>query len=320
MDIALFAVKRFLSAVVVLFVVSVLTFLIFFAIPNGDPALRLAGRTATAQTIATVRHDYGFDKPLYVQYVKTMKQIFDGSIQSYAQHVTVFSQIRRGLPATLSLAVGAAIVWMVIGIVLGVLGALRAGKATDIGITTFSFVGISAPSFVLGSILLYALTYKTHIFPEGGGYAPLLQDPVAWFEHLILPWITLAVLYIGVYAQVLRSSVLEAMTTDAVRTARAKGLSPQRVLIRHVLRVSLIPIASLWGLDFAAVLGGSTLVVEKVFNLNGVGQYAADSVGSLDVPPVLVVVLLGATIVVLMNAIVDVLYAVLDPRIRTSTA
>jgi peptide/nickel transport system permease protein len=312
--------KSLVSSVVVLFVVSVLTFLIFFAIPNGDPALRLAGRTATAQTIATVRHDYGFDRPLYVQYLKTMKQVFDGSIQSYTQHVTVFSQIKRGLPATLSLAIGAAVIWMIIGIVLGVIGALRAGKATDVGITTFSFIGISAPSFVLGSILLYALTYKAHIFPEGGGYTPLTSNPVAWFEHLILPWFTLAVLYIGIYAQVLRSSVLDAMNTDAVRTARAKGLSPRRVLIKHVLRMSLIPIASLWGLDFAAVLGGSTLVVEKVFNLNGVGQYAADSVGSLDVPPVLVIVLLGAAIVVLMNAVVDVFYAVLDPRIRTSTA
>jgi peptide/nickel transport system permease protein len=255
-----------------------------------------------------------------VQYLKTMKQVFDGSIQSYTQHVTVFSQIKRGLPATLSLAIGAAVIWMIIGIVLGVIGALRAGKATDVGITTFSFIGISAPSFVLGSILLYALTYKAHIFPEGGGYTPLTSNPVAWFEHLILPWFTLAVLYIGIYAQVLRSSVLDAMNTDAVRTARAKGLSPRRVLIKHVLRMSLIPIASLWGLDFAAVLGGSTLVVEKVFNLNGVGQYAADSVGSLDVPPVLVIVLLGAAIVVLMNAVVDVFYAVLDPRIRTSTA
>jgi peptide/nickel transport system permease protein len=319
MGIALFALKRLGSAIVVLFAVSILTFLIFFAIPNGDPALRLAGRTATPQTIATVRHDYGFDRPLYVQYWRTMKQIFDGSIQSYTQHVTVFSQIKRGLPATLSLAIGAAIIWMLLGVILGVIGALRAGTATDVGITTFNFVGISAPSFVLGSILLYALTYKTHLFPEGGGYAPLSGNPVAWAEHLILPWLTLALLYIGIYAQVLRSTVLDAMTTDAVRTARAKGLSPRRVLLKHILRMSLIPIVSLWGLDFAAVLGGSTLVVEKVFNLNGVGQYAADSVGSLDVPPVLVVVLLGAAIVVLMNAIVDVLYAVLDPRIRTNT-
>jgi peptide/nickel transport system permease protein len=319
MDIAIFAVKRLASAIVVLFVMSILTFLIFFAIPNGDPALRLAGRTANAQTIATVRHDYGFDRPLWVQYGKVMHQIFNGSIQSYTQHVTVFSQIKRGLPATLSLAIGAAIVWMVVGVVLGVIGALRVGKGTDVAITTFSFVGISAPSFVVGAILLFLLTFKSHVFPPGG-YTGITQDPAQWFQHLVLPWITLALLYIGVYAQVLRSSVLEAMTTDAVRTARAKGLSPTRVMIKHVLRVSLIPIASLWGLDFAAVIGGSTLVVESVFNLNGIGQYAADSVRSLDVPPILVVTLLGACFVVLMNAIVDVLYAFLDPRIRTATA
>ena len=141
-----------------------------------------------------------------------------------------------------------------------------------------------------------------------------------WFQQLVLPWFTLAILYIGIYAQVLRSSVLDAMTTDAVRTANAKGLSRRRVLIRHVLRVSLIPIVSLWGLDFASVLGGSTLIVETVFSLNGIGQYAGSSVRSLDVPPVLVVTLLGACFVIFMNAIVDVLYAVLDPRIRSASS
>jgi peptide/nickel transport system permease protein len=319
MDLLLFTIKRLASAVVVLFAVSILTFLIFVAIPNGDPALRLAGRTATPATIAQVRHSYGFDRPIYVQYLKTMDQIFTGKIQSYTQHVSVFSQIKRGLPATLSLAIGAAVIWMVVGITLGVIGALRAGKATDVAITTVSFVGISAPSFVVGAILLYLLTYKATIFPAAG-YVPLTSDPVSWAQHLILPWFTLAILYIGVYAQVLRSSVLEAMTTDAVRTARAKGLSPRRVLIKHVLRVSLIPIVSLWGLDFAAVLGGSTLVVEVVFNLNGIGQYVAQSVHSLDVPPVLVVTLLGAFFVIFMNAVVDVLYAVLDPRIRSASS
>jgi peptide/nickel transport system permease protein len=317
MDLLLFAIKRLGSALVVLVLVSILTFLIFVAIPNGDPALRLAGRTATAADIATVRHAYGFDRPIWVQYLKLMQQIFNGSIQSYTQHVTVFSQIERGLPATLSLAIGAAIIWLLIGIVLGVIGALRAGRATDVVITTFSFIGISAPSFVVGAILLYGLTYKATIFPAGG-YIPLSDNPVQWFQHLVLPWFTLAILYIGIYAQVLRSSVLDAMTTDAVRTANAKGLTRRRVLIKHVLRVSLIPIVSLWGLDFAAVIGGSTLVVEVVFNLNGIGQYAAQSVRSLDVPPVLVVTLLGAFFVILMNAIVDVLYAVLDPRIRSA--
>ncbi len=319
MGLLAFTARRFASAIIVLFLVSVLTFLIFVAIPNGDPALRLAGRTATSADIANVRHAYGFDQAIWVQYWKMLQQIFNGTIESYTQHVTVFSQIRRGLPITFSLAIGAAILWMLIGITLGVVGALRAGKASDVGITTVSFIGISAPTFVVGALLLYFLSYKANIFPAGG-YVSLANNPWEWFKHLILPWFTLAILYIGVYAQVLRSSVLDAMSTDAVRTAYAKGLSRRRVLIRHVLRVSLIPIISLWGLDFAAVLGGSTLVVEVVFNLNGVGQYAAQSVRSLDVPPVLVVTLFGAVFVILMNAVVDVLYAVLDPRIRAASS
>lgn len=318
MGLLFFALKRVASAIVVLFAVSVLTFLIFFAIPNGNPALRLAGRTARPQDIRRVEHIYGFDKPIWVQYYRVMHQVFDGSIQSYVQRTSVFSQIRRGLPATASLAIGGAILWLVVGIAFGVLGAVRAGKATDVGITTFSFIGISAPSFVVGSILLYLFAFKLQIFPNTG-YVALSQSPVSWFQHLILPWITLALLYIGIYSQVLRSGVLDAMTADNVRTAYAKGLSPRRVLLRHVLRVSLIPIVSLWGLDFASVLGGSTIVVEKVFSLNGIGQYVATSVNQLDVPPILVTVLLGAFFVVTMNALVDILYAFLDPRIRSST-
>jgi peptide/nickel transport system permease protein len=319
MGLLIFAAKRLVSAIFVLFLVSILTFLIFFAIPNGNPALRLAGRTATPETIAIVTKTYGFDKPIYIQYLRTMKQVFNGSIQSYSQHVSVWSQIHRGFPVTFSLAIGAAVIWLLMGIVLGVIGALRVGKSTDVAITTLSFIGISAPTFVVGSLLLYVVSYKAKIFPTGG-YVPITTSPLHWLTHLLLPWFTLAILYIGIYAQVLRSSVLEAMTTDAVRTANAKGLSQRRVLIKHVLRVSLIPIVSLWGLDFAAVIGGATIIVEVVFNLDGIGQYVAQAVGALDVPPVLVVTLLGAFFVVLMNAIVDVLYAVLDPRIRRASS
>jgi peptide/nickel transport system permease protein len=312
----LFAVKRLVSAAVVLFAVSILTFLIFVSIPNGDPALRLAGRTATAQDIAAVRHAYGFDLPIYQQYLKTMGEILSGSIRSYTQHVSVFSQIERGFPATLSLAIGAGIIWMLLGIVFGVIGALRSGKASDVTITTASFIGISAPPFVVGAVLLYFLAFKVHVFPNGG-YVPITQDPVSWFTHMLLPWFTLSILYIGIYAQVLRSGVLEVLDADSVRTARAKGLSPTRVLLKHVLRLSLIPIISLWGLDLAAVIGGATVIVEVVFNLNGIGQYLQQSVGALDVPPVLTLTLLGACFVVLANAVVDVVYAALDPRIRS---
>lgn len=319
MGLLFFAGKRLAQAVIVLFVISVLTFLMFFAMPNGDPALRLAGRTANAADIAAVRHIYGFDRPLYVQYVKMMDQIFTGQVQSYTQHVSVFSQIKAGLPATLSLAIGGAIIWLIVGTIFGVIGAMRAGKPVDVGLTTLNFVSISAPSFVVGSLLIWVLAFKFKVFPTGG-YTGLTDNPLFWFEHMIMPWFTLALLYIGVYAMVLRSGVLDAMTADNVRTAYAKGLSKRRVMIRHVLRVSLIPIVSLWGLDFAGVLGGGTIIVETIFNLHGVGQYVAQSTAALDVPPVMVLTLIGAFLVVFMNAVVDIIYALLDPRIRTGAA
>ncbi len=259
MGLAAFICRRLASALVVLFLVSILTFLIFIAIPNGDPSLRLAGRTATAADIATVRHAYGFDKPIWVQYWRIMKQIFDGSIQSPTPSTSRSSRRssgacrRRSRSRSAQRSSGSRV-----GVLFGVIGALRAGKFSDVAITTVSFIGISAPTFVVGAILLYFLTFKATIFPAGG-YVPLTAIPTQWFQHLVLPWFTLAILYIGVYAQVLRSSVLDAMSTDAVRTASAKGLSRRRVLIKHVLRVSLIPIVSLWGLDFAAVIGGATL-------------------------------------------------------------
>jgi peptide/nickel transport system permease protein len=318
MGLARFIVRRAASAAVVLFMVSILTFLIFEAIPNGNPALRLAGRTATPADIAAVSKAYGFNKPIYDQYLKTMDQIFTGKIESYTQHVTVFSQITRGFPATLSVSVGGALLWLIMGIIFGVIGALKAGSKTDTGIATLSFLGISAPPFVVGAILLYLLAFRTHLFPNGGYVGPT-SNVLTWLHHMILPWFTLAVTYIGLYAQVLRSTVIDTLSEDYIRTARAKGLSRRRILLKHVLRTSLIPIVSLWGLDFAAVIGGSTIIVETVFNLNGIGQYLAQSIGSLDVPPILVLTIFGAFFVVLFNAVVDVLYATLDPRIRSGT-
>ncbi|HET9691454.1 MAG TPA: ABC transporter permease [Acidimicrobiales bacterium] len=310
-----FAIRRFAAAVGVLVAISILTFLIFEAIPNGNPALRLAGRTASPADIAAVERTYGFDKPIWVQYARTMKEVFTGSIQSYTQHVTVMSQIKRGLPATVSLAVGAAVIWLLVSVVLGLVAALRAGRALDTTITVVGFTGISAPSFVVGAVLLYLLAFKTHLFPNGGYVGPSTSIP-SWLHHMLLPWISLAVLYIGIYSQVLRSTVVDTLSEDFVRTARAKGLSRRRILTGHVLRTSLIPLVSLFGLDFAGVVGGGAILVEDVFNLNGVGQYIAQSISSLDVPPILVGVLFGAIFVVLFSALVDVVYAALDPRIR----
>jgi peptide/nickel transport system permease protein len=301
----------------VLFVISVLTFLIFQAIPNGDPAIRIAGRTANQAEIAQVRHEWGFDQPVYVQYFKTMGKILNGTVVSYSQGVNVMDSVRQGLPATLSLAIGAGIIWFVLGVLFGVITAIRAGRLADKSLTVLSFIGVSSPPFFLGALLIYYAGYKANIIPLGG-YVPLTQNPWEWFRHLIGPWLVLSVLFIGIYSRVLRSSILDTMHEDYVRTARAKGLSERQVLIRHTLRNSLIPIVSLWGLDFAAVIGGGAILTESVFNLHGVGQFAADAIGRLDVPPVLVVTMLTAFFVVLLGAFVDIVYALLDPRIRLS--
>jgi len=310
-----FIVRRLFSMVLVLFAISVMTFLIFQVIPNGDPAQRMAGRLATPETVAAIRRTWGFDDPIWQQYLITMKKIFTGEVISYTQQVNVLDQIKQDLPATLSLAIGAGIVWFVMGVLFGVLSALRAGRFTDRALTVAALVGVSTPVFLLGAVALYFLAFKLQLFPNGG-YVPLSEDPLDWLSHMILPWLVLSVLFIGIYSRVLRSNLLDTMNEDYVRTARAKGISERRVLLRHVLRNSLIPIVSLWSLDFAAVIGGGAILTESVFNLQGVGQYAAESIAQLDVPPVLVIVMLGAFFVVVLSAVTDVIFALLDPRIR----
>ena len=312
---ARFIVRRTISMVLVLFAISIFTFLIFQAIPNGDPAQRLAGRTATPETVAAIRRTWGFDKPIYDQYLLTMKQILTGKVISYAQQVNVEQQIKQDLPPTLSLAIGAGIIWFALGVGLGLLSAVRAGGLIDRGLTALALIGVSTPVFLIGAVLLYVLAYELGIFPLGG-YVGLTSNPLSWLGHMILPWAALSALFIGFYSRVLRSNVLDTLHEDYVRTARAKGISERRVLFRHVLRLSVIPIVALWGLDFAAVIGGGAILTESVFNLHGVGQYAAQSIGALDVPPVLVIVMFGAFFVVLLSALTDILFALLDPRIR----
>jgi peptide/nickel transport system permease protein len=310
-----FAIRRAVSVVLVLFAISILTFLIFQTIPNGDPALRLAGRLATPQQIIDVRKQWGFDKPIYTQYTTTMKKVFTGDVVSYTQQVNVVDEIKRDAPATFSLAIGAGVIWLVLGIVFGVLSAMSAGRLLDRLLTVLSLVGVSTPVFFVGAMMLYYLGYKLALFPLGG-YVPWTKNPWQWFTHLILPWSALSILFIGVYSRVLRSTILDTLNEDYVRAARAKGISERRVMLRHVLRNSMIPIVSLFGLDFAAAVGGGAILTESVFSLHGIGQYAAESIGRLDVPPILVIVMFGAFFVVLLSALVDVVYAALDPRIR----
>ena len=203
------------------------------------------------------------------------------------------------------------------GIALGLLGALRAGRISDRLLTFAALAGVSLPVFWLGALMSHYLGFKAGWFPNGG-YVELGEDPLDWAYHLVLPCTALAILFIGFYSRVLRSNLLDTMSEDYVRTARAKGLGGRQVLLRHVLRNSLIPVVTLWGLDFGAVVAGGAILTETVFDLQGVGQYAAESVGQLDVPPVLAVTLFGAFFIVVLNTVVDIVYAALDPRIRVT--
>jgi peptide/nickel transport system permease protein len=312
---ARFIVRRLLAMIGVLFAISVLTFAIFMVIPAGDPAVRMAGKSATPTTINAIREQWGFDEPVYVQYAKTMQNLFSGDLVSYINQRNVVDEIKKAIPRTFSLAIGAAIIWMAFSIALGLYTAMRAGKFSDRSLTVLALIGISMPVFWIGALMNYYLGFKWNIFPNGG-YVPLADDPVDWAYHLIMPWTALSLLFIGIYSRVLRSNVLDTMNDDYVRTARAKGLTERQVMLRHVLRNSLIPIVTLWGLDFGAVLGGGAILTEAVFDIQGVGQYAAESVNQLDVPPVLAVTMFGAFFIVFLNAIVDIMYAWLDPRIR----
>jgi peptide/nickel transport system permease protein len=312
-----FALRRLSSCIALLFAISLLTFLIFEAIPNSNPALRLAGRTATQVQIDAVEREWGFNKPIYVQYYKLMEKVFTGNVISYTQGINVEHQIVLDLPPTLSLAIGAGIIWFCFGVFFGVLAAVRAGRLLDRVLTVLSLIGVSTPVFFLGAMLSFYLGFKAGLFPNGD-YVNITTNPVQWLYHMILPWCALSAVFIGVYSRVLRSTILDMANDDFVRTARAKGLTERQVMTRHVLRNSLIPIVSLWGLDFAGVLGGGAILTESVFNLQGVGQYAAQSIQFLDVPPVLVITMFGAVFVVLLGAVVDIVHAALDPRVRLS--
>src|SRR5688572_11782752 len=314
---ARFAIRRIGQMLVVLFAVSVLTFMIFNVIPGGDPALRMAGRQPDPGQLERIREEWGFDEPVYVQYVKTMEKTFTGDLISYSTQQDVIDELWSRVPRTFALAIGAAIMWMAFSIAIGLFTAVRAGRFSDRLLTILALIGISMPVFWIGALMNYYLGFKWGLFPNGG-YVPFTEDPWEWFYHLVMPWTALSILFIGVYSRVLRSNVLDTMNDDYVRTARAKGLSERRVLLRHVLRNSLLPIITLWGLDFGAVLGGGAILTETVFELQGVGQYAAESVDQLDIPPVLAITMYGAFFIVLLNTIVDILYAVLDPRVRLS--
>ncbi len=313
-----FLIRRIIGAIAVLFAISILVFLIFNVVPATNPAQRIAGKNATPTLIKNVEKEWGFDKSLPAQYWTQMKLIFTGKVTSYNDHLNVDKRILEGVPATASLCIGAAVIWLTFGILFGYFSAIRAGGFTDKALTVLALVGISMPVFWLASLMLYYFTYKLEIFPNSGYVS--LSNPWQWFTHLVLPWISLAILYAGFYSRVLRSSMLDVMNEDYVRTARAKGLSQRKVMTRHVLRNSLIPVITLFGLDFGVLIGGGAIVTESLFNIEGVGLFTAEALKQQDFPSIMAVTLFGAFFIVLFNIFVDVAYAYLDPRIRLGTS
>jgi peptide/nickel transport system permease protein len=318
--VAAFLVRRIVGAVLVCIAVTFIVFAIFILMPGGGArgtAERMAGKNANDALVTSIMHTWGFDQPFYVQYGNMMKRMFTNKLISYTKQQSVLDQIKQGLPATFSLAIGAGIIWLFFGIMVGVISALTAGRWSDRVITVLALIGISMPVFWLGIVTRYYLAEGglTTMFPDGE-YVPLTENPLQWFWHLLLPWLVLAVLFIGFYGRVLRGNILDTINEDFVRTAKSKGLSSRRIMRKHVLRTSLIPIVTLFGLDFAGVLGGGAILTETVFDLHGVGQYAAQSINDFDLPPIMGVTMYGAFFIVMFSVIVDLFYAYLDPRIR----
>jgi peptide/nickel transport system permease protein len=318
-----FIVRRTLWAALVMFVITVLVFLIFFKTPGVDPARAIAGRNPSPQVLAEIRAQFGLNQPLWVQYGDMMKSLFiSRDLVSYSnQGVRVVPEVAAAAPATLSLVFGAAVIWVVMAIVTGVAAALLRGTVWDPLLMILALIGISTPVFWLGEVanlISQGGLHSTFLFSwvPPLGYTPFLQSPSLWFKGLIIPWITLSILYIGFYARVLRGSVLEIQNEDYVRTARAKGLRERRVLLRHTLRNSMITFVSLFGLDFGALVAGSALLTEIVFGIHGVGFLTYQALISLDLPTIMTTVVYGAFFIVLANALVDVAYAWLDPRVR----
>jgi peptide/nickel transport system permease protein len=318
-----FIIRRVLWTILVMFVITVIVFIIFFKTPGVDPARALAGRSPNAQTLAEIRSQLGLNRPFPVEYGIMMKKIFiSRDLVSYSnQGVKVVPEIAAATPATLSLVFGAAVLWVVLAIGVGIAAALLRGTVFDPLLMVVALVGVSAPVFWVGQMANFisqGALHNTFLFSwvPPLGYTPFTQDPLLWFKGLVIPWITLSLLYIGFYGRVLRANLLEVQNEDYVRTARAKGISERRVLMRHTLRTSMITFVSLFGLDFGALVAGGALVTEVVFGIHGVGYLAYQGFQNLDLPTIMATTVYGAFFIVAVNAVVDIAYARLDPRIR----
>jgi peptide/nickel transport system permease protein len=318
-----FVIRRLLWTALVMFVITVIVFIIFFKTPGVDPARALAGRNSSPQVLAEIRAQLGLNRPFPIQYAIMMKQIFiTRSLVSYSnQGVKIIPEIGAAAPATLSLVFGAAVIWVVMAVGIGIAAALLRGTVFDPLLMVVALVGVSAPVFWVGQLanmVSQGGLHSTFLFSwvPPLGYTPFTQSPSLWFKGLVIPWITLAILYIGFYGRVLRANILEVQNEDYVRTARAKGISERRVLARHTLRTSMITFVSLFGLDFGALVAGGALLTEVVFGIHGVGYLTWQAFTNLDLPTIMATTIYGAFFIVAANAVVDIGYAWLDPRIR----
>jgi peptide/nickel transport system permease protein len=315
--------RRFLQMLFVMLGISAITFAIFFATPGADPSARIAGKNAAPETLEAVRKDFGLDQPLPVQYALMMKRLFvTQDLTSFVNRGSqVVPEIVAAVPVTLSLVFGAALLWVVGALAMGLAAAAWRGSWVDKGLMVIALVGISMPVYWLGplvNLVTQSRYHDTWLFSwvPPLGYVALADDPMGWFKCLVLPWATLSVLYIGLYARVLRGALIEAEAQDFIRTARAKGLSERRVLLHHALRSSLLNVVTLFGLDFGALVGGGALLTEVVFGLPGIGKLTFGALLSLDLPLIMATVMYASFFVVAANAAVDMLYAVVDPRVR----
>jgi peptide/nickel transport system permease protein len=322
--VARYIIRRLLWVIVLLFLVSFITFVIFYLLPSADPAQLRAGRQPNPELVEQIRHNLGLDNPWYQQYWDYMERLvfhFDFGY-SYQNNISVKQQIFDRLPASVSVALGAAVIFLIAGITVGVISAIRRRTLLDRTTMGLSLVAISAPVYWLGLVALYLFASDIGQFPVpflhgSGSYVPFSEDPSLWFQALLLPWFVLAASFAALYARLLRANLIETMSEDYIRTARAKGLSERRVVFRHGLRSAITPVVTAAGLDLGILLGG-TILVETVFNIPGIGRLAFDSIQNSDLPMIQGTVLLGAFFIIVANLVVDILYAFLDPRVRYS--
>lgn len=311
-----FAARRLGWALVTAFIASIVAFLLFWTIPNVDPSYFLGGAEhGTDATRAQATEKYGLDDPLPVQYVRLMEAIFSGDVECFYGCGSLRSAFLEALPITFWLVGGAALIAIATGVALALVCVRYRGRWQDRVISTVATAAYSVPSLVLAALLWGFLAYKWRLFPEAG-YVGLTENPLEWFWHLLLPWVAAALPFAGAYVQVVRASLLAAVDEEWVRTARAKGLPEKKVIRRHVLRNGLIAPANIWGLDFSHAFGGFALYVEVIFGVPGIGLLTSETLGSLDLPPIVGLAIYLALVVVLASAVVDVIVASLDPRIR----